>query len=286
MGFVLLTHEDGPHLLRLVERLNALYDEPLIVCHHDVSRSAAPKLPGDVHFVVDAVRTQWGGWSIVEAWMAALRVFAQQPSVPDWVTLLSGSDYPTASAATVFSQLEGEAADAHLEFRSVELGSADPWVRNRAGRYLGWRWWLGPLAPERRVNRSVGPTGPLATRLLSPFGRGLDCYAGSMWFSANHKAVDALLDSGSRMPRLARRYRHVFCPDESYPHTVLGNTPGVVVCAHSHRYVDWSPGHPKTLRDDDLSAIENSAAWFARKFASNCSGPVCDRVDEMVGLTA
>jgi hypothetical protein len=283
MGFILLTHEDELHVHRLVERLNVLYGDPLIVCHHDAARSAVPQLPGNVRFVQDPVSTHWGAWSIVEAWMRALRLFTAQASTPPWVTLLSGTDYPTAVASTVLSELESEGADAHMEFRRVRLGDPDPWVRSRACRYLGWRWSLGPAAPNRRVNRSVGPGGSIATRLFSPFGSGLECYAGSMWFSANDKAMGALLDSPTRMHQLARRYRHVFCPDESYPQTVLGNTADVVVCRHAHRFVDWSPGYPKTLGAGDVPAVLASGAWFARKFSAEGSDHACDLIDEALG---
>jgi hypothetical protein len=106
-----------------------------------------------------------------------------------------------------------------------------------------------------------------------------------MWMTLNQTAMSALLASPTTMPRLGRRYRHVFCPDESYPHSVLGNTAGVVVCPRAHRYVDWSPGHPKTLDAADVPSMAAAGAWFARKFDLESSEDLCGLVDEMVGST-
>jgi hypothetical protein len=282
MGFVLLTHQNGPHLERLVTRVNELYDEPLIVCHHDTARSPTPRLPGNVTFV-PAIRTRWGAWSLVEASLRSLRTISSHPGSPDWVTLLSGADYPIASAASVFSALESEPADVHTYSRHIELGDPDPWVQDRARRYFGWRWSIGPVVPNRKAVRSVGPSGPLATKVMSPFGHGLECYSGSQWWTMNRRATNAVLGSRLTMPQLARRYRHVFCPDESYVQTVLGNTDGIVVCSNPHRYMDRSTGRlNQSLGLAQVPAMMESEGWFARKFALNGSDPVCDAIDELV----
>ena len=88
-------------------------------------------------------------------------------------------------------------------------------------------------------------------------------------------------------PWLARDYRRVPIPDESYFQCILANTAHLRVENDNRRYVDWSENrsHPKTLGLDDLSAMTSSGAHFARKFEpASGAGDVLDRLDAFLGI--
>lgn len=269
LGFVLLSHQNPEQVQRLVRQLNVMYGDPLIVCHHDDRQSTRPKLPGNVIYV-PSVATGWGDFSLVEALLTCLRVYRSTDSPPEWVAFISGADFPVRMAPSVLEELRNARSDVYMDTRLVHPAErADPWVDARLKRYFGYRIWLGHVIPGvrgRKGTSSVGPQGDIATRLMSPFGEGMSCYAGSQWFTANQRAVDALLDGAAELAKLRRRYRWVFCPDESYVHTILGNRQDMNIDANGHRYIDWGPGHPKILGVSDLPAIRTSGAWFARKF--------------------
>ena len=279
MGFVLLTHERPEQIQRLVARLNTLYGNPPIACHHDTRQSPPPALPENAE-LVPPVETRWGDFSLITATLRALEALWRRNTGVEWVTLLSGTDYPVAPPDRVFATLQA-GGDAFLEVRRVDANAGDWWSRDRAGRYLGTRVWLGHLVGKlrKRPVRSVGPR-----RLGSIFGHDFHCYAGSQWFTLNRSAWRAVLDGPNRFPQLTRRYRMVFCPDESYVHTVLGNTAGIQLRSELHRFQIWDPA-PIALRREHVPAIAASDAWFARKVDGSDPALVA-ALDELSGACA
>ena len=269
LGFVLLSHQNSEQIQRLVRQLNVMYGDPLIVCHHDNSQSTRPELPGNVKYV-RSMATGWGDFSLVEALLACLRVYRSVVGAPEWVTFISGADFPVRASKSVLEELRNARSDVFMDTKLVHpVGRTEPWVDVRLKRYYGYRIWLGHVIPgvrRRHGTSSVGPRGDIATKFMSPFGDGMSCYAGSQWFTANQRAVDALLEGASELTKLRRRYRWVFCPDESYVHTILGNRQDIDIDPNGRRYIDWGTGHPKFLGVKDLPAIRTSGAWFARKF--------------------
>ena len=75
IGFVLLTHTGSGQADRLVMRLNAMFNLPPIVWHHDFSKSERDTghLPQNVVFVRPHLRTEWAQFSVVEGAIRALR---------------------------------------------------------------------------------------------------------------------------------------------------------------------------------------------------------------------
>src|SRR5262249_19511715 len=117
-----------------------------------------------------------------------------------------------------------------------------------------------------------------------PFSRRLRLFAGWQWFTANRRCANVLLETDNVHSPLARYYRNVHCPDESYFQCVLCNHSGLRIGNDNKRYVDWSQGgsHPKTLDCDDLPGVFASGAHFARKFNPDC--PALDELDEALQL--
>ena len=54
LGFVILTHDNPPQILRLINRLVSMFDNPPIVCHHDFSKCDLDTnlFPPNVSFVL------------------------------------------------------------------------------------------------------------------------------------------------------------------------------------------------------------------------------------------
>ena len=57
-------------------------------------------------------------------------------------------------------------------------------------------------------------------------------------------------------------------PEESFYHTLLGNSPGFQLLDDNLRYADWRGcyAHPRTLGKDDFPRLLGSSKHFARKF--------------------
>lgn len=309
-GFVILSHQDTRQLGRLVRALNEIYGAPPIACHHDTSQAPLEPddFPDNVTFVLPSFKTGWGKFSVVEATLAALRQLYDKAD-PDWFTLLSAADYPTAPAAQVRSELAASGADALIDFREPGMGQQEAaqlfGARNpvlghfeAAGnrkmtpkRYKAAQLWLPMLrrsASGARLGRhTIGL--PFQTP-FHPFTEDFRCYYGDHWFSGSRRAAIALLNPTPREGQLQTYLRRRACADECYYQSVLCNRRELTIQRDSRRFALWNGGggHPKTLDSGDLDTILASGAHFARKFAPG--DPVLDRLDEVlrarVGLSA
>jgi hypothetical protein len=305
-GFVILSHQDARQLGRLVRALNEIYDTPPIACHHDTSQASLEPadFPDNVTFVLPSFRTGWGKFSVVEASLASLQQLYDKAD-PDWFTLLSASDYPTAPAAQVRSELSTSGADVLIDFREPGMGDLEA-----AGRFGARNPMLGHF--EAAGNRQMTPRRYLAAQLwfpvlrrsasgarlgrhtislpfrtpFHPFTREFRCYYGDHWFAGSRRAATALLNSTPRERRLQTYLRRRACADECYYQTVLCNRPELTIQRDSRRFAMWNGGggHPKTLDSGDLDAILASGAHFARKFAPGDA--VLDRLDEVLRAQA
>ncbi len=261
LGFVLLTHQRPHQTERLVRRLNALFGEPPIVCHHDFGQCDLDvgRFPGNVRFVRPHLATAWGRHSLVEATLAGLRLLAESADAPEWVTLLSGADYPVAPASVILSDLAAAGVDAFLEAEIVGAEKADnPWHAEYARRYLH--------------------SGPYL-----PFSDAFRVYSGSQWFTINRRCVRRVLDWYDREVAAGISHRDVPITDESYFLCILCNDPAVAYVCDNKRYVDWSSGNPKVLDRGDLVSLLASGCHFARKLDLDNNPDLFDALDEAIG---
>src|SRR5262249_20032047 len=106
IGFILLTHSKPQQIRRLADRLNVMFHEPPIVCHHDFAKCplSIEEFPTNVSFVQPPTSTAWGTFSLVEAVLRAIKQMYDVTTNPDWFVVLSESDYPIKPAATIRRQ--------------------------------------------------------------------------------------------------------------------------------------------------------------------------------------
>src|SRR5262249_37084901 len=121
-------------------------------------------------------------------------------------------------------------------------------------------------------------------RPFLPFSSQFRCYAGSQWFSARRNCAEHILQWHSLNASFARHYSRTHVPDESYFHSILGNSTQFSVSQDCKRYVDWSAGgnSPKTLGIEDLPDILASTAHFARKFDPLHDSEILDHLDRLL----
>jgi hypothetical protein len=288
IGFVLLTYTKPAQIQRLVIRLNVMFDEPPIVCHHDFAKCTLPikEFPKNVSFVQPQSPTGWGVFATVEAAVRAIKQMYEAPASPDWFVLLSGSDYPIKSAATIRGQLETSPYDAYIYHFPIQFNKLkNDWQRDCYERYCTKTWYYPSLTKRLcPTRRKLVLKHPLLTRPFLPFSDHFRCYVGEFWFSANRRAAEYILRFYETRLRLASHYRTVPIPEESYFNCVLGNAPGLKLdpdYANDYRYVDWSHGgsSPKILGMEDLPKLLSSTDHFARKFDIDQDARVLDELD-------
>lgn len=295
LGFVLLTHKKPDQIIRLIDRLNFMFGNPPIVCHHDFSQCDLPlnDIPENVTFVRPHVKTAWADWSLVEATLRALRFLYERSDRPQWFTLLSETDYPIKPSEQIIQDLKRSKFDAHISSNKLKKGELENekeeafYQRYHAMifKYPSIVHLVQSVRKRKWVKENIQVKNPVYTRYFIPFSANFICYMGSQWFSANQKAVKCILDYHKQHSGLKKYYKKVHCPDESYFHTILNNSEELKISSKYWRYTDWTnqAAHPKTLVTDDLPDLVESDAHFARKFDLDEDEEVFNKLDELIG---
>lgn len=286
MGFVVLSYSENPLLVRLLSRLNQIYDEPPIVIHHDYSQAPLPVPEAQLTRNISVLRpyflTRWGGFSVVEACLAAMEDLYQKHS-PDWVMNLTASCYPIAAGSSVLCELSETPCDAFI-------GAAMLFPQMKAPNELSIRRMdeilLSPSLPTHTSDIATWMTACyrryVATEASGTlFGPRFGCFAGDEFFIINSRAASALISSRHAHPALVRHYSTVHAPDESYYQTVLCNQPELTISECNRRFANWhTPGaHPLDLTLSDFDRIVESGCYFARKVSLEASLDLLDALD-------
>lgn len=301
IGFVLVSHNEPDQTTYLCQRLTAMFDAPPIALHHDFGQCAwdTTKLPANVYVVAQWSKTAWGQRSVIDANRKALRLLYDKAD-PDWVVSLSTACYPIKTAARTLAYLRAASADAFMETKRVRydkrrdrsnpksLTFPDSWYFDVVERYLGVRISsYKMMAMLGQPHRAIYLKDPFFTQRLTPFKKGIDCYAGDAWYTFRRTAAQIVLEQTAFSTDLYKHYEFRRFPEESYYHTLLRNTPGVRVDDHRLTYTDWtdkSSAHPKLLGYEDLTKLTASECLFARKFPM--SVPLLQAVDAAVAASA
>ena len=288
IGFVLVTHQNPDQILFLCSRLSSLFGDPPIAIHHDFSQNPLDRaqFPANIRFVDRTVRTGWGVMGVVDALLAALRLLYKSDDGwgdPDWFVSLSSADYPIQTAATILNQLEASPFDGYLDSREIyDYGGTFldqklrefPFQQPRYHQFAFNRYVAIPLLPLKFARRMSIPIerycihSPWVTTRLTPFRDGVKCFGGDAWMTLRRKLAHILLDETPLWRTLHRHYRSRSVPEESFYHTLLGNTPGLNLSPDNLRYTDWKGcyAHPRTLNQGDIPRLLASTHHFARKF--------------------
>jgi hypothetical protein len=283
-GYVVLSHQHPEQVLRLVRTLRRGSPDATIVLHHDdrrVSVDEAALRALDVVRVLPPTPVGWGAASQLEALLRGLRAAAGC----DWVTVLSGQDYPLRPLAEIERAWRESGVDAFAEGSPVDpppwsRGAADEFARRYFYRYVPVR------PPGLRLRRAIAAARPVLTLREMPWGHllgvrrrgpGLPVRRGADWLTLSRRAVEVVLGA----PGLVRYYRRTVLPTESLPHTALYAS-GLRLSGDTRRFSLWTPGaeHPALLDRSHLDAMLGSGADFARKFPPDA--PVLDDLDRVV----
>src|SRR5262249_27329129 len=245
----------------------------------------------------------WAGFSVVHAFLMALRLMYESANLPEWFVLLSGTCYPTRPARDLLDEFSASCYDAYLDHRPVVAARAhssaricDPFVFHRPEDLpAAYDRYLAPTFRVRALNRRFRPTvrsitlgSPALTSLFHPYSKTFSCFGGDHWFMARDTAAHSLLKDTPQRRKLIKHLSHREHADETFYQTMLCNDPNLKVCRENGRYAEWPrwASHPKVLALEDLEKIVASQAFFARKLDLNTSPDLFRKLDAMTENTA
>lgn len=272
--------------VRLLRRLRTDSPKARLIVSHDRKNAPPPtaalqKLGAELWLTPQEIT--WGDASYLHSQLAAIERAALADE--DWITILTGQDYPLRPLTEYEAHLRNLDADMVLE--EPDDNPALPALLHRyETRAYRIPRWAGRHRARQVIGRLPGlsvssephglPPYLLRSRLRTPFSPRFRLYKGCDLYALSGKAARALLTAP---PELLRYYEHTRVPSESYPHTVLRNNPSLSNRAGMIHYARWrgSP-HPDWLTTADLPEMLASGFWFARKFQQD--DPVLDALDE------
>jgi len=270
-SFIILSHRSALSVTRLIGRLNLMFDRPVVVVHHDQSKSQLLQadLPENAILLEHSYPINWAEHGIVRAVMSGYRRIVDQPRDTDWVTLLSETDYPIKSADVISRELGSSTFDAYIDAKRIlPRHTKDVWHDQRVERYQQFMITPTSVDPVTRTDRQGTRLSVRLSRLLLPFYWGTTCWAGSMWMTLRSSAAAKLVQAFDEARYLDWHYQRCVVSDESHLQTLLMDLGLRVSTSSDLRYIDWTAGgnSPKTLTTTDLPEILASTDHFARKF--------------------
>ena len=274
VAYLILAHNNPDQLRRLVQCLCSAPESAIFV-HIDlksdigVFEERLADLP--VVFVAPREKVFWGGWTQIRATMLLMKhACSALPGCMRYV-LLSGDCAPLLPVAVVNKRLLRSAGEiialrtmpdmetdkpmSRLEKRFLEGGVRARGVKAAIIRLANV---LLLFLPARDVRAYLGDRNP---------------YAGSQWWALTAPAARLVLHEFEHGSKLKELFQYSKIPDESFVHTIVGNSRSLSIESTQLMFADWSdPSHkPALLSQERLVELRVAADageidfLFARK---------------------
>jgi hypothetical protein len=299
LAFIILAHDRPDQLAQLLAVLR--HSDARAYLHLDrrvplapFARALADADVGDIA-LLPRHATPWASPQLVDAALEGLGRGVADGC--DYLLLLSGHDFPLFPVEEIVAFAEEAGSRSYVEHFPLpdprwRLSGRDRTdfytytVRDRRetcfprGEDMSWLNRKGRLLNEM-----------LRLRTLSKPPRRFPAYArafgGSQWWNLSRTAAEHVLAFLDEHPDYRRYHEHTLAPDEIFFQSILAGTgfaERAEVVDDSLRFMRWHPdeSHPRVLTVDDLSAMLDSGALFARKFDPAVDEYVLARLTERV----
>jgi Core-2/I-Branching enzyme len=294
IAYLILAHNTPAHLQRLVTALSS--DSSGFFIHID-KKSAIDKfsnIKGDkVHFIEERIPVFWGDFSQVEATLILLQAALADPRRFDRFVLLSGADYPLRSASYI------ERFFAHNQDKEFMNMVAMPSAAAKKPLSLltTYRVQGGDPLISRIMQKVLLKLGVLPAQrdYRIPFHE-LAPYGGATWWALSREACEFIQSFWTRETQVVAFFKNTVCPDESFFHTILGNSRFKSSTLGSLTYADWSAGgaNPAMITEAHLALFQSMSSLaadggatagemlFARKFPEQ-SADLIAKLEKQMG---
>jgi hypothetical protein len=157
------------------------------------------------------------------------------------------------------------------------------------------RFCVESSAPFRRfAAKAMSRTGMFSRDYRRHLG-GMDPYGGETWWALTRDACQYITEFVRAQPKIVEFFTNAEVPDETFIHTILGNSPFADRRRRNLHYRDWSGGgpHPAMISErhvEEFRAAEkivladafgSGEVLFARKFSDETLGLI-DKIDRMI----
>ena len=240
-----------------------------------------------VTFLTQRVPVYWAEFSGVRAILLLIRQALAAPEVYDYFVLLSGSEFPLRSRHFIHQFLHLNRGSEYITMVKMPA-PGKPLSRLNRIRYPSTR----PIL--RFVFRGLGKVG-LAQRDYKPHFGPLEPYSGNTWWTLSRDACQYVEEFARGDRNLTKFCETIHAPEETFIHTIIGNSPFRDRVRRNLVYEDWPNGaaHPRTLTGQHIEYfasqpevnVENrhnsGELLFARKI-NDVQLPLVDNIMKMI----
>jgi len=313
--YLIQTYKNPQQIYRLVQAIKKSSPESYILVSHNFAYSNLDVASIENLPEVKVINGKGGrgDFSLMQGYLDALDWLFCHNIEFDWLTNITGQDYPTQPLPCSEKFLAETEYDGFLEyFESFSDSEHNPWG-NRIGRdrYLYEYWRSGVSIPLfeaghslrgrilNRLGKDFNNAQPfirvswafddglvMGIRAIStPFNEKFLCYGGSYFHALSRKCIQFLNDFSKRHTNIVNFYKKTSTPDESFIQTVLVNSKLFNLYNDNKRYIDFSSclnGRPRVLTVDDYPALIEDNIHFARKFDIAHDSKILDMLDTRI----
>lgn len=236
-----------------------------------------------VHFISNRIIINWGGFSIVRTTLNLVQDALSSGIEFDYFILMSGQCFPIKSTRYIRNFIKKHQGRSFIEFfplpdARLKHGGMDKFYYPVFFDQLGFVQKNNftiknkTFEPKKIVFKCLAAL-LRKTGYKREMPKGLTPCFGSQWWVLHQSAVRYVIEYIGRNPEICNFFKYTWAPDELFFQTILYNSPVAGdIEPKPLWYIDWSAnGPPKTLSADDIDAILQSEALFARKFDDNKS---------------
>jgi hypothetical protein len=288
-AYIILVHNKPDQLLLL---LNALNDsESTFYIHIDVNSqidfSQALKGFTGKYELTKREDGKWGGIGIVKATINGLSAISASGKQYDYISLISGQDYPIKSNEFINEQLASNPDRNYIEYFSLPYkGWTNGGIDRVTNYYIGKR---RDISLMKNYLLAYANKVVEKTRLFQRhFPTDLQLFGGSQWWTINMDTAKYILSFLNERPEYLRFHKYSLLPDEMFFQTIVLNGDDKMkasVVNNNKRYIDWSKPkgpYPAILTMDDLPALMKSESLFARKFDMDVDVDVINKLNNIL----
>lgn len=237
-----MAHNTPQHTGRLIAKLRSPNSRFFV--HIDRKADLSPfnyLRSHDTLFIAERESVYWADVSQIDAALKLVAAALESEPRMERFVLLSGADYPVRSRAEVEDYLLDNLTTEYMNLRRMpapEVGKPISRLRNYRIPSGAAAWRVKLVKAGQRLDLI-----PREREFAKIFGD-IVPFAGSQWWAVSRAAAESFDMFRTRYPQVHAYYRNTEVPDESYFHTVLGNSSFSSNVKRNLTYTDWSDGGP------------------------------------------
>jgi hypothetical protein len=274
---LIIAHKNIGQLLRLISAIS--HPQVIIYIHIDKKSDLDGSMfPDHVRIVKNSVAVTWKLYSQVTAIINSMNEVVRNEVNFDYLTLISGQDYPIRSMETILDSLAEQAGTEFIHHVPLDQTGWNQ-ARIRFERFY-FQSYPGPL---------IRFGGRLITfvcdkvRWKRRFYKGLRPWGGSAWWTLTRPCILYILNLVEKDKGLVSYMMKTIHADEIIFQTIVMNSPfAEKAVSKNFRYMEWVRGNPNPniLTRLDFLKIVESPHHFARKFDQEIDEEIMDILDD------